>query len=322
MNAETPAATPRYAVVTVTYNPDLDALRRQLSVAATGVCVVLVDNASEGTSKVGLRQLAAEHASVALVLNELNLGLAAGLNIGAQEALKRVPDCQYLVFLDQDTEPAAGGIGTLVGEVARLRALDPQVGLVGPQMVDAETGVSYGVHVVRGCRWTRVYPRPGDDVALPCAAVHGSGSVVPVDVFRSLGGFDEPLFIYHIDTEWSFRVAAAGFRLFTVPSVSFRHRMGTGAIRYWLAGWRLWPYGTPTRHYYLFRNAITLMRRGYVPKVWKFWAVLKLALTAFLHLVADRDRVQQVCAMFDGIRAGIRRESGPRVNAPAAAVRR
>jgi rhamnosyltransferase len=313
VNAAARAARPSHAVVTVTYNPDLDALRRQLDAITAGTCIVVVDNAS--AERAGLGQLLAGRSAAALVANEANIGLAAALNVGAREALARVPDCQYLVFLDQDTEPPFDGVGRLVDEMARVRAGDPRVGLAGPRMVDADTGVGYGVHVVRRYRWTRLYPGPDDPVALTCAAVHGSGSIVPVDVFRSLGGFDESLFIYHVDTEWSFRVAAAGHRLVTMPAVSFRHRMGTGAIRYWLGGWRLWPYGTPTRHYYLFRNAITLMRRDYVPAVWKAWGVLKLAVTAFVHLLADRHRAQQLRAMLDGIRAARRRESGPRPQA-------
>lgn len=319
MNPERPRTAPRHAVVTVTYNPDLDILRRQLGSIADGTLVVLVDNASNERLRGGLRQLAAGRPNVALVGNESNVGLAGGLNIGAREALKRLPDCEYLVFLDQDTEPEADGVGKLVSATALLRADEPRVGLVGPHMVDARSGLSYGIHVVRGWRWTRAYPRPDDTAAVPCATVHGSGSVVPADVFRALGGFAEPLFIYHVDTEWSFRVAAAGYRLMTVPAVRFGHRMGVGTIRYWLAGWRLWPYGTPTRHYYLFRNSTILLRRAYVPRVWKFWCVLKLGLTALVHVMGDRQRRQQLRAMLDGMRAGFRQESGPRATGPLSA---
>lgn len=310
VSTEGQSAKPRYAVVTVTYNPELQALRRQLKAVAAAGCVVLVDNASDEHTRTALRHLAVEFVAATLIFNDANLGLAAGLNAGAREALRQFPDCEYLVFLDQDTEPEDGGVEQLVRATAKLRAINPRVGQVGPLMVDAETGISYGIHVIRAWRWTRVYPRPGGNEPLPCAGVHGSGSVVPVDVFRALGGFDESLFIYHVDSEWSFRVAGAGYRLYTIPAVRFKHRMGTGTIRYWLGGWRLWPYGTPARHYYLFRNVITLMRRGYVPKVWKFWAVAKLMLMALVHASADRQRVQQVRAMYAGIRAGLRGEGG------------
>lgn len=130
-----------------------------------------------------------------------------------------------------------------------------------------------------------------------------------VKLSTELGGFDETLFIDHVDTEWSFRVKHAGYELIGIPSIRFMHRMGERSLRFWLLGWRLWPYRSPLRHFYLFRNATRLLKRGYVPLTWKVWAIVKLTATALVHLVVDRERGPQLRAMMRGVGCGLKSES-------------
>jgi rhamnosyltransferase len=146
---------------------------------------------------------------------------------------------------------------------------------------------------------------------VPCTNLNGSGTLVPIELFLQLGGLDEALFIDHVDTEWSFRVLAADLGLRGIPAAVFKHRMGQSSVRYWLLGWRIWPSRSPQRHYFLFRNAVLLMRRPYVPRVWKFWAVVKLALTAIMHGLFDRERRAQWRQMRQGVREGLRVTSTP-----------
>jgi hypothetical protein len=42
--------------------------------------------------------------------------------------------------------------------------------------------------------------------------------------------------------------------------------------------------------------------------VWKFWAVPKLCLTAFVHALLDHARVEQLRNMARGVRDGLRGE--------------
>jgi rhamnosyltransferase len=174
---------------------------------------------------------------------------------------------------------------------------------VGPRLIDAETGLEHGFHQIRGIRWTRCYPAPNEAV-VDCQNLNCSGTLMSRDVWARLGGLEESLFLDHLDTEWSFRVRAAGYGLFGIPAIAFVHRMGQTSWRVWLWGWKIWPYRSPIRHFFLFRNAILLMRRDYVPRVWKFWAALKLLITALIHLIWDTQRRAQLCNMFRGVCAG------------------
>lgn len=299
----------KFAVVTATFNPDPGLLGRQLAALADAPAVFVVDDGSEPAARDAVRALVAGRPGMVLIEQERNTGLAAALNAGAQAALDAMPGCEYLLFLDQDTEPGRGGAGRLVAAAAALQALEPRTALVGPVMVDAETGLSHGVHVVRGWCWRRTHPAV-DAAPVRCASVNGSGMVVAADAWRSLGGFDEALFIDHVDTEYSFRASHAGFFLYAVPQVRFVHRMGQRSLRFWLGRWRIWPHRAPRRHYFLFRNAVVLMRRRGVPVVWKAWAALKLGITALVHAIADAERGEQLRSMAAGVSAGFRAEAG------------
>lgn len=293
------------ATVTVTFNPDIRILETQLAQLPADVLRVVVDNASDAQTRLHVQQLC-ESSGAVFVGNVENLGLATGLNIGVRTALSHAPDTAYLLLLDQDTEPGPDGVQGLVHAYERLLALGQPPGCAGPRMVDVSTGLQHGFHRIKGWRWVREFPPATRLDPVRLANLNGSGTLVPIAIYRELGGFDDALFIDHVDTDWSFRVLNAGHALYGLPQVAFQHRMGEASVRFWLLGWRVWPSRSPRRHYFLFRNALILMRTDYVPSVWKFWAVVKLLLTAAVHAVSDPARVDQWRQMMRGTRDGLR----------------
>lgn len=299
-------APPALCTVTVTFNPDLDVLARQLRQLPTQTLKIVVDNASQAELRQQLRALLAGRDDVRLLENEANIGLAAALNQGVRHACMATPKCRYVLLLDQDTEPGEGGVERLLQAFRQVAAEDPRTGAVGPRLVDVDTGLEHGFHQSVGWRIVRRHPLADAQVPIEVMSINGSGTLMPIEVFEQLGGLDEALFIDHLDTEWSFRLLAAGYRLYGIPQIGFRHRMGAAGIRYWLFGWRVWPYRSPLRHYYLFRNAMRLLRMPHVATVWKCWAPLKLLLTLLVHFGFDPARKAQVRQMLRGIREGLR----------------
>ena len=302
--AAEPVDAAQLATITVTYQPDLEVLEAQLRQLPAEAWKLLVDNASRPELLEGLRGLAAREPKVLLLENGENLGLAAALNLGATRALAAPVSARVLMLLDQDSEPGEGGAQALLQAHARLQAADPRLGCVGPALLDVDTGVLHGFHQARGWRWSRRFPR--DDLPLRVDNLNGSGTLVSAELFQRLGGLAEDFFIDHVDTEWAFRVLASGHHLYGVPAVRFRHRMGVRGIRFWVLGWRVWPYRSPLRHYYLFRNSARLLRTRHVPRVWKAWAPVKLVLTALVHGLFDRQRGAQLRQMARGFGEGWR----------------
>ncbi len=299
--------------MTVTYNPDLTLLGTQIDALPGGSLKVIVDNDSEPSIQSRIAALARQKRHVLLICNASNEGLAAALNRGVREARAAAPDARFMLLLDQDSEPAPGSVEVLVTGFEALQASGERVGCVGPILLDVATGLAHGFHQCTRWRWKRVHPAPDATAPVPCANLNGSGTLVPIDLFLELGGLEEALFIDHVDTEWAFRMQAHGYSLFGIPQAVFRHRMGDASRRLWLFGWRVWPVRSPQRHYFLYRNAVMLMRRNYVPRVWKVWAMLKLGMTALVMLMTGPRRFAQLRNMTAGLSDAVykRREALP-----------
>lgn len=294
----------RLAVVTVTFHPDLWKLEQQLEVLPSGATSFIVDNASDAQEVIEIKRLVAARPNTFLIENNENLGLAAATNRGASQASEQLASHDFLLLMDQDSQPEVGAIENLMSAFLQLEDQGRRVGCVGPQLMDATTGLRHGFHSIRGWRWVRIFPCAGSTAPVRCANLNGSGTLMHMSLYQTLGGLDEEFFIDHVDTEWAFKVLAAGFELFGIPEATFSHSMGERGMRFWWFGWRVWPQRSPQRHYYLFRNACCLLRRSYVPHVWKFWAVVKLLLTMLVYFVFDNRRVSHVRNMVTGMHDG------------------
>ncbi|HZY20064.1 MAG TPA: glycosyltransferase [Ramlibacter sp.] len=118
---------PRISVVVLTFNnlaltqACLDSLLTESDYPRLEI--VVVDNASTDGSPEWLREWQAAHPEAKVILNERNLGFAAGNNVGLAAATG-----DYLVILNNDTVVTRGWALTLL----RHLQADPQVGLVGP----------------------------------------------------------------------------------------------------------------------------------------------------------------------------------------------
>jgi len=288
------------ASITVTYNADLEILQRQQEQLAAAALRILVDNASAGPVQDRLRELAAA-AGAELIVLPANTGLAAAINVGLKRVREKHPRIRTILLLDQDTEPGPDGLGILqrAYDALRLR-FGPDIAL-NPALVDADTGLDHGFHVIRGLRWARIRRLDERPDPVACASLNCSGTLAATSIFERVGGMDESFFLDMLDAEWSFRAAASGIKLLGVPAAHFLHRMGQRGLRVWLFGWRVLPYRSPWRNRLVVRNTLRLMGRRNAPMVWKIWAVPKLLLTLAAYGLFDRDRAVQLGAMLRGV---------------------
>ncbi|MGN6094526.1 MAG: glycosyltransferase family 2 protein, partial [Luteibacter jiangsuensis] len=211
-----------------------------------------------------------------------------------------------VLLLDQDSTFDRTVPAGLVDALNRLQAESGTLCCVGPALLDPATGMAHGFHYVRGgWLWSRAYPGR-EDAPFPLANLNGSGTTMTLELIDRVGDLDEALFIDHVDTEWSFRVTSHGFRLYGIPWLSFVHLMGQRGRRIWLLGWRVWPERSPLRHYYLYRNTVILLRRNYVPLVWKFWAVIKAGVTLVMTTISGPERGKQWRMIGKGVTDGMR----------------
>jgi rhamnosyltransferase len=299
----------RVCAITISYNPDLEMLHGQLR-SLSGQCrVVVVDNGSAGDMEQSLGDLCAEHAAGFLALHD-NYGIARAQNAGVAFVRERYPDCEYLLFLDHDSVPDAGFVDALL---ARHRSLDKdgKTGAVGPAIFEPRAGSCYGFHVIRGLRYLRILPADMLQDTIECATINSSGTLCTVAMFAAVGGYDEQLFIDHVETEWCFRARQAGFRHYGVRSVMLPHHMGDDVMTFRLFGKTVtMPYRNPLRHRYLVRNSVLLLKRPYIPRVWKFYCVAKLVVTLVLFGFFSDESKAQRHSILQGLRDGINGVTG------------
>lgn len=300
--------------IVVTFHPELPILARQFEALPDNAALIIVDNASGHDIHRGLRNLTSTRKRTHLIINDHNIGLASAINQGAREACLIWKNVRFALFLDQDSIPCQGSIATLLESFFLLQMAHNNLGCVGPALLDTTTGLYHGFHQQNWWRWKRIYPNPGDTTPVRCANLNGSGTLVPIKLFLELTGLDEDFFIDHVDTEWAFRIQAAGYELYGIPNAIFEHRMGDTSRRIWLFGWSNWPMRSPQRHYFLFRNATLLIYRNYVPLVWKFWAIAKLLLTVGIHILVDSQKKEQLRNMRRGLSQGFKIQRSIRKN--------
>jgi len=290
--------------ITVTYHPDLVRLAKQIQSLPAEAGLIIVDNASDAHEVEAIKDMVRIRRHSCVLENAENTGLAAAINRGAEYASAAFPRCDFLLLMDQDSLPVGDSIERLAQAYLDIERKGVRVGSVGPLLIDEATGLQHGFHCAGRWRLKRIFPEEHSVEPVSCVNLNGSGTLVRPALFQQLGRLDATFFIDHVDTDWAFRVLAAEYHLFGIPQARFIHRMGDKGLRFWWFGWRVWPYRQPLRHYYLFRNAVRLLRRNHVPFVWKFWVPVKLAITVAVHGIFDSQRRAQLSQMAKGIAAG------------------
>lgn len=193
----------------------VDALRSQ-----TGSChveIVVADDASPTPFR--------ESHGATVVRSNTNRGFGAAVNLGVSAA--RQP---WLLILNSDVEVGPEFVQDLLTKAAPLQPaictvpqLDPASGRHNPPALRYPTVTSTVAHQSRTLRafngttwWARLTRAPAAQHTSPGAVEWVSGAVMlmPLRLFRRLGGFDEGFFLYWEEVDLQRRARAAG-----VPSV-------------------------------------------------------------------------------------------------------
>jgi GT2 family glycosyltransferase len=269
--------------------------------------VIVVDNGStDGTAEA----VAAAHPEADLLRSEVNLGFAGGNNLGLRRALE--DDAGYVFVLNNDVEVEPGAVAALVEAARRL----PSVGALNPKILFADPP---GHVWFAGARFDprrgyngrqRGYRRPDSPELAEVVTTDracGAALLVPRAVLERVGLFDEELFLYSEDTDWSLRAREAGLVLYVVPDARVVHRVSASA------GGE----SSPATLYYGLRNTMTVCERhaplGRLASRRRRLAMLSAHVTQ--ALLAPR-RLEGLRAVRDGWRDARAGRLGPRPGRP------
>ncbi|MDH6136944.1 GT2 family glycosyltransferase [Kitasatospora sp. MAA4] len=134
---------------------------------------------------------------------------------------------EWLWLLHDDCEPQTDALRRLL----QVADTTPSAAVIGPKLrswYDRRQLLEVGVTIARsGRRWTGLDRREQDqgqhDQVRPVLAVSTAGMLVRRDVFEQLGGFDRALPLMRDDTDFCWRVNAAGHRVVVAPDAVLRH---------------------------------------------------------------------------------------------------
>ena len=238
MNTDLPPVT---AVVLNWNRPQetLNCLRSLLEATYPALDVIVVDNGSTDNS---VEVLSAAFPDITLLVNEHNLGYAAGNNVGLTHALRG--PAAYVLVVNNDTivDQAA------VGELVRAAGRHPQAGALVPKIL-------YALEPDRiwaaGARWARFPPRvklvglnapdsPRFDQPRELAYATGCAWLLSRPALEELGGFDPAYFMYQEDYDFCYRLRAAGYSLHYVPAAHVWHAVSAGLGSFSPHWWYQW----------------------------------------------------------------------------------
>ncbi|MER5932504.1 glycosyltransferase family 2 protein [Streptomyces sp. NPDC002054] len=211
-----------------------------------------------------------------------NLGVSGGRNV-AWQRLRDFGDVDVLVDLDDD--------GLLPGtdvfrRIADLYAADPRLGIVSFRISD-ETGATQRRHVPR--------LRAKDPMRRGLVTTFlGGGHALSMPMLEQTGGWPDPFFFTHEETDLAWRAIDRGWDVLYEPQLVLQH-----------------PKTSPARHAVYFRmtarNRVWLAKQHLpaplVPVYLGVWVALTLARTRSLAGLR---------AWFSGFAEGVRTSCGPR----------
>jgi hypothetical protein len=247
-------SSPAVAVVVLSWNrrdDTLACLRSLGAVTYPELTLVVVDN---GSSDGSADAVAAEAPDAVLVRHEENRGFTGGANAGIRASLESGARAVLLLNNDMTVEP--GFVEPLVAALAA----DPRAAAACSQILfaDGSERVWYAGAPFRRGRGHHGRNTAFGEPRLPASrppyatdCLCGGAVMFPRGALEEIGVFDDRLFAYREDLDWSLRARAAGRHVLVVPASVVRHRVSASS------GGE----SSPTSLYYDVRNLLVVSER-------------------------------------------------------------
>ncbi|MGJ5633808.1 glycosyltransferase family 2 protein [Nostoc sp. CALU 1950] len=191
--------------------------------------IILVDNASSDGS---VELVAVNYPHIRLVKQIENRGFGAGNNVGAKFATG-----EFLFLLNTDTVL----INNILPHLIQLMQADPQVGIIGPKLLNPDGSLQISVSPALGIKGEyearqmhQAYQNISQQNLIEqkfqeiqeVDIVVGAAFFIRSSLFNDLGGFDENFFMYFEESDLCQRAQYRGYKIIYTPDVSLIHLKG------------------------------------------------------------------------------------------------
>lgn len=191
-----------------------------------GCEIIVVDNASKDNT---VKLVKRYKQKVMVVKSNTNLGFSKGNNLGV-----RYTTCEYLVFLNPDTEVEEKEAFTKMKDVLEK---NKNFGLIGPRFVYPDGSSQYTVRnmptisaafkqYILKVKGAYDFYDPNCVDLCEVESVVGACMIIKKDIFLKVGGFDEKYFLYYEDLDLCRKIRENGLKIGYLPSVNIKHILG------------------------------------------------------------------------------------------------
>lgn len=194
-------AEPKTIAAIITFNPDLQRLKDNVDAVCPQVDeVLIIDNASSNLE--AIRTMLRTFPSLHILNKSHNGGMSKALNQAMEWSERH--GAGAVVLLDQDSVLGSGAVGRLKD------ALLPGVAIAAPAVVDRNNPDTHG-------------RKSGREQVDYCIT---SGSLCDIGAWRTVGGYDESLFIDFVDFDYCIRLRMIGYTLIRDNDAVILHEIG------------------------------------------------------------------------------------------------
>lgn len=275
------------AAIVVLYNPSIEILKTNMSYEKQFDRIYYIDNTDniEGNSQSIVEEIKKKDNTYYISIG-YNSGLAKALIKGCK--LAKDDGFQYVCLLDQDTYLEENYVTNLISffNIENVALVCSNI----KNLARDHNGKLYIERVVYSERESGF-----------CNFAITSGSIIDLEIYEKIGGFDEKLFIAQIDQDYCCKLEYNGYKLYRNTDIYIFQEQGKLRI-YRILGRRIGdPQYSPLRYYYMFRN------ERYLRKKWganyKSFRVCLWHYVVVILLVSDKKiRKLNMCikGWFDG----------------------
>jgi len=219
---------PLVSVIIVNHNgiDFVDAcLRSVLNNSYTNIEVIFIDNASTDGSLEYVKKIFGSDRRLKFIENSGSFGPAVGRNKGITVAKGK-----YIVFLDNDVEVDSSWLVELI----KVFEFNPAIGAAQSKLLRTEPRNEFDCAGDYLTPFGFLSERANSakdmgqfDYICDIFSAKSAASIIRRDVLDKIGGFDESYYMYLEETDLSWRVWLAGYRVIFIPKSIVYHAYGT-----------------------------------------------------------------------------------------------
>lgn len=227
-----------FAAVVILYNPHNTIPEILKSYINNVDMIYLIDN-SENCNE-NLLSTDLSKTKCKYISNEGNLGIAKALNIGCQMAIE--DGFKWVVTMDQDSSFLSFDKEKIISIITKN--------------IDSKIALYYPIYVIGERTYDKFLVENNEPIV-----VMTSGNIINMDVYSSVHGFDERLFIDYVDTDYCLKLKVAGYKISHLSDLKLQHALGNSMYVKFLFVKALVTNHSHIRRYYITRNRFFLMEK-------------------------------------------------------------